>query len=590
MNTPAPHRTSDLLVAASHHSIDAALKARMGRMTNGLSPASVASAFEDWMTHLAVSPGRQAELAEQALRTWLRWLLYIHRSSVGECGECVLPSPQDKRFSHQQWRNPPFNWLAQGFLLTQQWWTAAMTGVHGVSRHHEHVAEFLTRQYLDIWSPSNFPWTNPQVLQAALQSGGATLARGMANWWRDAMVLATNGSPPGTERFRPGETVAVTPGKVVLRNALIELIEYAPATRSVYPEPVLIVPSWIMKYYILDLSPRNSLVKYLVEQGHTVYMISWKNPGADDRDLRLNDYVEMGVLAALDAVERMRPRHRIHAMGYCLGGTLLAMAAAHAAKKSHSPLATVSLLAAQTDFEEPGELGLFIDESQIAFIEDVMSERGYLDGRQMAGAFAFINSKDLVWSKLVHEYLMGGQTPLTDLRAWNADATRMPQRMHSEYLRKLYLHNDLAEGRYQIDGQPIALKDIRLPLFAVSTERDHVSPWKSVYKIHLLTNAEVTYVLTTGGHNVGVVNPPAAAVPGKPIGYRYAVRPAGTTYLDPDSWYERASYRSGSWWPAWQAWLAAHSGEPIKPLPIGGRGQGRQPILGDAPGTYVREA
>src|SRR6185369_4082187 len=264
------------------------------------------------------------------------------------------------------------------------------------------------------------------------------------------------------------------PGKVVYRNALIELIQYEPATAQVMAEPILVVPSWIMKYYILDLTPDDSLVKYLMGKGHTIFMVSWKNPDSADRDLGLNDYLSLGVLDEIDTVRRVRPGVRIHAAGYCLGGTLLAMAAAALAGEDRNPLKTVSLLAAEVDFEQPGELGLFIDESQISFLEDLMAERGYLDGRQMAGAFQLINSKDLVWSKLVHEYLMGAQSQINALQAWNADATRLPARMHSEYLRKLYLHNELAEGDYEVRGRAVNLDNVRLPMFVVATERDHV--------------------------------------------------------------------------------------------------------------------
>ncbi|UZG44454.1 PHA/PHB synthase family protein [Caldimonas thermodepolymerans] len=564
--------------------LDVPLKVALARMTHGLSPSALANAFSDWYWHLAMSPGKQLQLAESAWKQQLQWLLYVQAWGMGLCPPCQEPGPPDKRFAPPQWQRPPYHLLAQAFLLAQQWWREATTGVRGVSKHHEHVVEFVTRQWLDVWSPSNFVATNPQVQEETLRTLGYNLLRGGANWWRDALAVLTDGRPAGVERFRPGETVAVTPGQVVYRNRLIELIRYAPATDKVHPEPVLVVPSWIMKYYILDLSPGNSMVKYLVGRGHTVYMISWKNPGGEDRDLGMEDYLDLGVFAALDAITRAQPEVPLHGVGYCLGGTLMAIAAAALARDRKPLLKTLTLLAAQTDFEEPGELGLFIDESQIAFLEDLMAEQGYLDGRQMAGAFALINSKDLVWSKLVHEYLMGARTPLTDLRAWNADATRMPQRMHGEYLRRLYLDNDLAEGRYTVHGRPVALKDIRVPMFVVSTERDHVSPWPSVYKIHLLSDAEITFVLTSGGHNVGIVNPPDGPAASPQARYRIDVRAAGGPYVDAPTWQELAEAREGSWWPAWQAWLAARSGRPVK-APATGAGRWR--ALCEAPGTYV---
>ena len=497
------------------------------------------------------------------------------------------PAPGDKRFSAHDWHLPPFSALAQVFLLQDQWWNEAMTDVRGVSQHHEDVAAFTTRQWLDMWSPSNFLATNPQVLKETLATGGINLANGYANWSRDALAVLTGGKPRGVEEFLPGKGVALTPGKVVFRNRLIELIQYEPATAKVDAEPVLIVPSWIMKYYILDLTPADSLVSYMVAQGRSVFMVSWKNPGSEDSDLGLNDYLELGVMAALKAVGDLRPGAGIHATGYCLGGTMLAIAAAVLCARPHHPLKTVSLLAAQTDFQEPGELGRFIDESQIAFLEDLMAERGYLDGRQMAGAFALINSKDLVWSKLVHEYVMGAQTPMTALRAWNADATRMPARMHSEYLRRLYLHNDLAEGRYEVGGRAISLANIRVPLFVLATETDHVSPWSSVYKVHRLTRAPVSFVLTSGGHNVGIVNPPAGPLAHPQASFRMATHAGGTEPTDPQAWRAQAQPVAGSWWPCWHQWLASHNGGKVRAKAVTGLVEAGLPV--EAPGTYVHQ-
>jgi len=379
--------------------------------------------------------------------------------------------------------------------------------------------------------------------------------------------------------------VALTPGKVVHRNGLIELIQYEPATDRVRKEPVLVVPSWIMKFYILDLTPADSLVKYLVEQGHTVFMVSWRNPGRADRDLSLDDYLELGVLDALAAVQRLCPGARIHAAGYCLGGTLLAIGAAWLGARQSHPLRTVSLLAGQVDFQEPGELGLFMDESQVAFLEDLMAEPGYLDGRRMAGAFQLINSKDLVWSKLLHEYLMGARTPMTAMRAWNADATRLPARMHSQYLRRLYLENQLADGEYRVRGQSVNLRAIGVPLFVVGTERDHVSPWTSVFKVLRLAHAPARFVLASGGHNVGIVSPPTgpAAHPG--ASYRWADHPADDPPADPQAWFATARREPGSWWTCWSRWLRAHGSGPVP-----ARAVPDVPFEGQvvpAPGTHV---
>jgi polyhydroxyalkanoate synthase subunit PhaC len=592
---------------------DVAFKASLAKVTRGTSPASVIGAYMDWATHIAASPGKQRELIDSAIREWSGWWRYVQSSVEGECAPCVSTKPTDKRFKHEAWKKVPFNWISQAFLINQRWWSEAMTGVRGVSQHHEDVAEFTTRQWLDVWSPSNSVVTNPEILAQTFSSGGVNLMRGTNNWLQDVSDFVAQRKLPGSQAFVPGKTVAITPGSVIFRNRLIELIQYEATTSTVFPEPVLIVPSWIMKYYILDLSQQNSLVKYLIDAGHTVFMVSWKNPTAEDRDLSLEDYVELGALAAIDQVRRVCPSKKIHATGYCLGGTLLAMASALIAREhadhsrpskftkasnaiitNNDPLASVTMLASQVDFHEPGELSLFIDESQIAYLEDIMWEQGYLDGKQMAGAFALINSNDLIWSRMIHSYLMGTRAKMTDLKAWNADATRMPYQMHSEYLRSLYLKNDLAEGRFELNGRPIFLRDVHVPMFVVSTELDHVSPWRSVYKIHLLNESEVTFVLSSGGHNVGVVNPPfqskvAATELKYPISYRLGIRPAGGAYTDPKTWQAQARQHSGSWWPAWQEWLATRSGEPITPSPIGGCGSSRLAVIGDAPGKYVHE-
>jgi len=566
--------------------LDLPLKLWMARMAHGISPSAVAMAYADWAIHLLASPSHQLEMFSSAHRKLMLWSQYAPYAWQGECLPCVQPLPQDKRFSPADWHTAPFNMLAQSFLLQDSWWSETMSGVRGVSGHHQDMAAFITRQCLDMWSPSNFVLTNPQVLNETLRTGGGNLVNGMFNWSRDAMTVLSDSRPRGVEGFEPGKSVALTPGKVVFRNHLIELIQYEPTTEKVLAEPMLIVPSWIMKYYILDLTPADSLVKYLVSQGHTVFMVSWKNPGSEDRNLGMHDYVQLGVLAPLKKLREMIPGVGIQAMGYCLGGTLLTIAAALLGSRPRNPLKTITLLAAQTDFHEPGELGLFIDESQIAFLEDLMTGRGYLDGRQMAGAFALINSKDLVWSKLVHEYLMGATTPMTALRAWNADATRLPARMHSEYLRRLYLRNDLAEGRYRYDSHTIELDDIKIPVFVVATERDHVSPWTSVYKIHRLVMSTVTFVLTSGGHNVGIVNPPTGRMAHARSAYRMSTHLMGKAPGDPQAWVHGAAMVQGSWWPAWSRWLRKHSTHDVPAAPVSGM-QDEGDVEVAAPGTYV---
>lgn len=570
------HQVRDALDHAAH--------AGLARLTGGLSPAALSAAFMDWAIHLAVSPGKQVELAAKATRKWTRLAQFAIHCAMngGICEPCIEPLPQDRRFTGSEWHHWPFNILHQTFLLQQQWWHNATTDIDGVTKQHEAAVEFVSRQILDMASPSNFVATNPIVQERILETGGENLVQGLRNFLDDWVRIVRSKPAAGTEAFQVGRDVAITPGKVIYRNRLIELIQYDPATDKVRPEPILIVPAWIMKYYILDLSPRNSLVRYLTEQGFTVFIISWKNPTAEDRDLGMDDYRKLGVMAALDAVNTVVPERKVHAVGYCLGGTLLSIAAAAMARDRDERLQTVSLLAAQADFREAGELTLFINESQVHFLKDLMRSQGYLDTRQMAGAFQLLRSNDLIWSRLVRHYLLGERTPLNDLMAWNADATRMPYRMHTDYLEKLFLDNDLAEGRFRVDGQPIAISDIRASIFAVGTEHDHVAPWRSAFKIHLLADTDVTFLLTTGGHNAGIVADPDR------LGERFQVLTKSATdrYFDPDTWTRIAPWHEGSWWLEWAGWLASHSGKPTQPPALGAPSHG-YPVLCDAPGTYV---
>jgi polyhydroxyalkanoate synthase len=571
--------------AAMASGIDRVLRAGAARATLGISPAAAAIAFFDWWIHLAGSPGKQLELGRKAARKWLRYSDFLARAARGEMSPAAIePLAGDTRFEKDAWRGWPFNAMYQAFLLTQQWWHNATTEIKGVSPHHAALVNFATRQMLDMWAPSNFAWTNPEVLRVTREQGGRNFIRGFSNFIEDARRIALGQPPVGAEAYVPGEQVACTPGKVVFRNRLIELIQYAPSTDTVLAEPVLIVPAWIMKYYILDLSPRNSLVKYLVDRGHTVFIISWKNPGPSERDLSLADYRRLGVEDALAAIGRIVPERRVHAVGYCLGGTLLAIAAAAMARDGDAQLATVTLLASLVDFADAGELGLFIDESEVALLEDMMAEQGFLDPGQMSGAFQLLRSNDLIWSQRITEYLLGERPPMSDLMAWNADGTRLPYRMHSEYLRRLYLHNDLSAGRYQVDGRSVALRDIRVPIFAVGTVKDHVAPWRSVYKINLLTDSDVTFLLTSGGHNAGIVSEPNHAS----RSYQVATRTHDEPHLDPEAWARQAPRSQGSWWPEWQRWLERRSGARVAPPEFGNAAAG-YPVLDEAPGGYVHQ-
>jgi len=545
-------------VAGGNHHTDLMLWASIGRLTGNLSPAALGMAWFDWASHLMLSPDKQHELLSDAMQGWQRWWRYA-TGPAQQAPDPVRPLAQDKRFSDPAWQTWPWRQLSQGFLMRQQWWHRATSTVRGVAPHHADVVTFVARQLLDGVAPSNFVSTNPVVQQATFTSGGMNLVRGSLRAMRDAQdTLASRARPVG---HQPGREVAITPGKVVMANRLVELLRYDPVTPSVHATPLLIVPAWIMKYYILDLSPHNSLVRYLVEHGHTVYMLSWKNPQAEDRDLGMDDYRQLGIMAAIDAIVAQTGAPRINAAGYCLGGTLLAIAAAAMARDHDQRLASVSLLAAQVDFTEPGELSLFIDDSQVSFLEAVLWQQGYLDTRQMAGAFQLLRSNDLIWSRRLRHYLLDLPDQETDLMSWNADATRMPYRMHAEYLHRLFLRNSLASARYLVDERPVSLSDIDMPVCAVGTLTDHVAPWRSVYKIIALTDSETTFILTSGGHNAGVVSPPGSAR----RSYQMALHAPDAPYVDPDSWQTRVPQVEGSWWPAWETWLAQHAGASVAP-------------------------
>ncbi len=555
--------------------LDNLIHAAEGRATLGLSPTALGLAWLDWATHLANAPFRRLGLARDAAHQARR---FWEAAASGQIA--IAPPPGDHRFADPGWQRPPFHLIHQGFLLAEEWWREAAMGPEGTARANDRMVAFAARQWLDLFSPSNIPWLNPEVIAATAASGGRNLAAGTANFLND--LHGALGDRPNASGFRVGTDIAATPGKIVLRNELIELIQYAPTTPTVRPEPVLIVPAWIMKYYILDLSLENSLIRWLVARGFTVFALSWRNPGAAQRDLSLDDYRRLGVLAAMAAACDIAGAARLHAVGYCLGGTLLAIAAAAMARDGDDRIASVTLFAAQTDFTEAGELQLFITEEQLHFLDDLMAAQGFLDSRQMAGAFQLLRSNDLIWSRAVRGYLLGEREHPSDLMAWNADGTRMPARMHGEYLRRMFLDNDLAEGRFPVAGHPVSLGDIRAPFYVVGTETDHIAPWRSVYKLHLLNDGEMRFVLTSGGHNAGVVSEP-----GHPHRhYRAATRTHGDRYLGPEEWMEAAPPSVGSWWPDWVAFLAARSGPAVAPPAMG---SARFPAGEAAPGRYVHE-
>jgi polyhydroxyalkanoate synthase len=566
-----------------HAALDQGAMASLARLTAGISPHAMVDAWSDWAMHLARAPGRQLELIEKAGTNWLKLAQFAQQLWLESPSDKPFrPGPHDTRWSHEGWEKAPFALWQQGFLGMQDWWQAATADLRGLRRQNAERTGFVMRQLLDTVSPANFPVANPEILEKSLQTGGRNLVEGALHFADDARHILAGEHRPVPEAFALGRVLACTPGVVVYRNHLMELIQYAPTTDHVQAEPVLIVPAWIMKYYILDLSPENSLIRWLVDRGHTVFCISWRNPSAEDADLSLEDYRTRGIMQALEVINAIVPDRKIHANGYCLGGTLLAIAAATMARDDDDRLASVTLMAAQVDFAEAGELLLFLDESQVAFLEDMMSAQGYLDRPQMSGAFAAIRSEDLIWSRAVRRYFLGEPDLPTDLTVWVNDTTRMPARMHSEYLRGILLENRITAGRFAVEGRVIALKDIAVPMFVVATESDHIAPWRSVYKTALFTDCDLTFVLTKGGHNGGILSEPGH--PGRH--YRIGYRPAGAHYLGADTWLAGHDPTPGSWWLAWADWLSEQGGDQVPPPAIGAPERGHH-ALTDAPGTYV---
>lgn len=561
-------------------------RATAARLTQGFSPYAQAAAWFDWASHLARAPGRQAELGIAAVQMATQYSRFVAQALTG--ANPPLPfqtGPHDRRFQHEAWSKAPLMFWQQAHLAQERWWNEATREVRGMNPKRAKRVRFMVDQVLDAAAPSNIPWVNPEVVEATLRENGANLVRGGKNLTQDVLALLASEEMPIRDGYEVGIHVAATPGEVVYRNHLIELIQYRPAGDTVVTEPLLIVPAWIMKYYVLDLEAHNSLVRFMVERGFTVFLISWRNPGPEDRDVSFDDYRVSGVMAALDAINAIVPDRKVHACGYCIGGTLLSIAAATMARDGDARLASIALLAAQTDFSQAGDLMLFVDESQIAFLEDMMWDQGVLDTRQMSGAFRILRSNDLIWRKALKEYWLGQREKASALTSWNADRTRMPARMHSQYLRGLFLENRLTSGRFAVEGRVIALKDIDAPMFVVGTESDHIAPWRSVYKISLFTDNELTFVLTNGGHNVGIVSEPGHA----DRHYFYGLRRPADRYVDPDTWLSHAARAEGSWWPALANWLAAHSSPGrVAPPPMGAAHLGLAPLC-PAPGTYVHQ-
>jgi len=579
--TPAP---TDVAVAGpsreSFDTVTRVARATAARILDGVSPDAITSAWTNWASHLLRAPGRNLEIGQTIVSETARLAAQPLAAAVG----AAAPAEETGgRLADPAWNAWPYSLWREQFRSLQKLSKVATAPLRGVSESNARRVSFMADQALEALSPASNPLLNPVVHQRTREETGANLVRGAEFLAHDLLAQMPGAAQTEASAFVVGEGVAATPGMVVYRNNLMELIQYAPSTAETLREPVLIAPAWIMKYYVLDLTPERSLVKFLVDRGHTVFMISWKNPGPEDRDVSFDDYRRLGVMDALSAIGAIVPDARVHAAGYCLGGTLLSIAAAVMAREGDDRLASMTLFAAQTDFSEAGELMLFVDESQIAHLEDIMWDQGFLDAKHMSDAFRFLRSDQLVWARFINRYVLGEADHQTDLMAWNSDQTRMPYRMHSEYLRGLFLENRLTAGRFAVDDRVIALKDIRQPMFVVGAETDHIAPWRSVYKASLFTENELTFLLTKGGNNAGIVSEP-----GHPRRhYRMSTRNPGDAYASPDVWLARTPTQDGSWWLEWAAWLVEKSSaERVAPPPMGAADAGLPP-LAPAPGAYV---
>ena len=489
-------------------------------------------------------------------------------------------APKDKRFKHPEWsENAVFNFVKDSYLVAAESILSAIRDVKGMDEASARKVDFYTRQFVDALSPSNFVATNPEVLTATLASGGQNLLRGLENLLAD--LERGNGRLAITmtdmKAFRLGENIATTPGKIVYQNELMQLIQYTPSTREVRRRPLLIVPPWINKFYVLDLQPKNSFIKWAVDQGHTVFAISWVNPDEKLAAKGLENYMLEGPLAALDAIESATGERSVNAIGYCLGGTLLASTAAYSAAKGDDRITSATYFATLVDFTEVGDMAVFIDEEQLASLERRMRERGYLEAQDMATAFNMLRANDLIWSFVVSNYLLGKEHIPVDLLFWNSDSTRMPAAMHSFYLRKMYQQNLLAKpGGITLTDTPIDLSKVRTPTFILATREDHIAPWKSTYAATRLYSGPIKFVLCDAGHMAGVISPP---------GTKYGHWANDKLPSSPDEWFGGATPNQGSWWPLWDQWVTQLDGGRV---PAREPGSGELPIIEDAPGSYVR--
>jgi polyhydroxyalkanoate synthase len=552
----------------------------------GPDPLNIGNAFFEMTTRLMANPARLMQAQIGFWQDYLTLWQNTARRMMGEPVKAVIEEPKtDRRFKDDAWReNEIFDFIRQSYLLSARFFTNVVHTTEGLDNKTAQKVDFYTRQFVDAMSPSNFLLTNPEVLRRTAETGGENLLKGLSNLLADLergkgqlRIRMTDET-----KFKVGENIAVTPGKVVFRNDLMELIQYAPATETVLKRPLLIIPPWINKFYILDLRPKNSFIRWAVEQGHTVFVISWVNPDERLAEKGFDDYMREGPYAALDAIEHATGERAVNAIGYCLGGTLLACTLAHMQAKRDTRIRSATFFTTMVDFAEAGELGVFIDEEQLQSLEEKMQKRGFLEGSEMATTFNMLRANDLIWSFVVSNYLLGQEPFPFDLLYWNDDSTRMPARMHSFYLRRMYQQNDLVKpsgdpGAIELDGVTLDLRKLKLPTYILSTREDHIAPWTSTYRATQLYAGKVRFVLAASGHIAGVVNPPES---GKYSHWVNEELPA-----EAEAWFKGATELAGSWWPDWQRWVSAQDRSQV---PAREPGAGALPALAEAPGDYVR--
>ena len=551
-------------------------------------PFNIAGAFFEMTAKLMVDPTRlvqaQVSLWTDYMQLWQRTTERFLGGNGGTAhpAEPVIETPKgDKRFKDAAWQDHAvFDFIKQSYLLSARFMQTTVRDVEGLDDKTAKKVDFYTRQFVDAMAPSNFVMTNPEVLRTTVETRGENLVKGLEHMLDDLErgkgQLAIKMTD--TDAFQLGENIATTPGKVVFQNDLMQLIQYAPSTEKVRKRPLLIIPPWINKFYILDLKPKNSFIRWAVGQGHTVFVISWVNPGEELAEKSFENYMDEGPFAALGAIEAATGETQVNVIGYCIGGTLLATTLAYMAKTGDRRVASATFFTTMVDFAEAGELSVFIDEEQIQAIEGRMREKGYLEGGSMANSFNMLRANDLIWSFVVNNYLLGKEPFPFDLLFWNSDATRMPYAMHSFYLRNMYQENRLVRpGGIAIHGEPIDLTQIQTPVFILATKEDHIAPWKSSYAATQLYRGPVKFCLAGSGHIAGVVNPPEAQ--------KYNYWTSAKLPKQPDLWFEGATQQAGSWWPEWDKWAEKFAGGTV---PARQPGDGKLAPIEEAPGSYVK--